>query len=253
MELPAGRRPRRWFLWGLGNLLIVAGVFALLYVGGLQAYVAGRVTPLDPPETPLVRQAPALRLTPTPSPGLPVLNWNDPADAPPPPTASPQWHSAATRIVIPSIGVDSLVIPVAWHVEQVKGQWMTIWDVAKYAVGHHTGSGNPGQGTNIVLAGHSGGFGAVFRRLADLQPGDEVLLNGDGRQYLYVVEEVLFLKEVGVPMEERLRNAQYMAPTTEERVTMITCWPVRVYDHRIVVWARPYRASPFGRPDWTEN
>jgi LPXTG-site transpeptidase (sortase) family protein len=256
MELSASRRPRRWFLWGLGNVLILAGVFALLYVGGLQAYVAGRASSFEPPETPLVRQAPALRLTPTPSPspGLPVLNWDPLEDVSPPPTASPQWHSTVTHIIIPAIGVNSTVIPVSWHVEQVKGQSMTIWDVAKYAVGHHTGSGNPGEGTNIVLAGHSGGFGAVFRRLSDLQPGDEVLLEGNGRQYLYVVEEVLFLKEVGVPMEERLRNAQYMAPTDEERITMITCWPVRVYDYRIVVRARPYRAaSPFGRPDWVEH
>jgi LPXTG-site transpeptidase (sortase) family protein len=232
----------------------VAGVFAILYVGGLQAYVAGRtLAPYDVPETPLVRQAPALRLAPTPSPGLAVLNWADPDMAPPPPPPNPTWRSGVTRVRLPSIGVDSAVVPVGWHEEEVGGRTMTIWDVAKYAVGHHQGSGNPGEGGNIVLAGHSGGFGAVFRRLADLQPGDEMLLEGDGRLYLYVVEELLFLKEVGVPMEERLRNAQYMASTDEEQVTMITCWPVRVYDHRIVVLARPYQASPFARPDWREN
>ena len=254
MEFSTGHRsPQRWPLWVLGNILILAGLFALLYVGGLQAYYAGQSRSFQPPETPLVRQAPALRLTPTPSPGLPVLNWEDPETAPPPPTLSPRWNSTITSIRLPAIEVNSLVIPVSWHVEEVGGQWVTIWNVAKYAIGHHQGSGNPGEGTNIVLAGHSGGFGALFRRLADLQPGDEVLLEGGGRQYLYVVEEVLFLKEVGVPMEERLRNAQYMAPTPEERVTMITCWPVRVYDHRIVVLARPYRASPLGRPDWVEN
>jgi len=254
MEFSPGRRPpRRWFLWALGNVLILAGLFALLYVGGLQAYVAGQARPLGPTETPLVRQAPALRLTPTPSPGLPLLNWDGPTPIPLPPTASPQWSSAVTQIRLTAIGVNSPVIPVGWHVEQVGGEWMTIWDVAKYAVGHHRGSGNPGEGTNIVLAGHSGGFGAVFRRLDELQPGDEVLLEGGGRQYLYVVEEVLFLREVGVPMEERLRNAQYMAPTEGEQITMITCWPVGVYDHRIVVLARPYRAAPLGRPDWVEN
>lgn len=255
MQSSTGRRsPARWLLWGLGNVLILAGVFAILYVGGLQAYISSRaLQPYDPAETPLVRQAPALRLAATPSPGLPLLNWADPEEAPPPPTPSPLWHSSLSRIRLPSIAVDSGIVAVGWHVEEVSGQAMTIWDVAKYAVGHHQGSGNPGDGDNIVLAGHSGGFGAVFRRLGDLQPGDEVLLEGADQLYLYVVEEVLFLKEVGVPMEERLRNAQYMAPTDEERVTLITCWPVRVYDHRIVVLARPYRAAPFGRPDWREN
>jgi len=246
-------RPRNRFLWVLGNLLILAGIFAVLYVGGLQAYVAGRSHPLTPPETPVVRQAPALRLTPTPSQGLPVLNWSNPDLAPTPLPANPQWHSAVAEIRIAAIGVDSPVVPVSWHVEWTSGQWMTVWDVAKYAVGHHWDSGNPGGGTNIVLAAHSGGLGAIFRRLDELQPGDEVLLQGNGRQYLYVVEEVLFLRDVGVPMEERLRNAQYMAPTEDERITMITCWPVGIYDHRIIALARPYRAAPFPRPDWVEN
>jgi len=253
MEFSPRRRPRNGLLWGLGNLLILAGVFAVLYVGGLQAYVAGRSNPLTPPDTPVVRQAPALRLTPTPSQGLPVLNWDDPEVAPTPLPANPQWRSAVTEVRMAVIDVDSPVVSVSWHVEWVGGQWMTVWNVAAYAIGHHWGSGNPGEGTNIVLAAHSGGLGAIFRRLDELQPGDEVLLEGNGRQYLYVVEEVLFLQDIGVPMEERLRNAQYMAPTEEERVTMITCWPVGIYDHRIVALARPYRAAPFPRPDWVEN
>jgi hypothetical protein len=36
---------------------------------------------------------------------------------------------------------------------------MAIWQVAEYAVGQHRGSANPGEGDNIVLAGHVGGFG----------------------------------------------------------------------------------------------
>jgi LPXTG-site transpeptidase (sortase) family protein len=154
-----------------------------------------------------------------------------------------------TRLTIPSIGVDSEVVEVGWHVETLNGQPVTIWDVAKYAVGHHHASGNPGEENNIVLAGHSGGFGAIFRDLIQLQPGDEVVLYGDNQQYLYVVEEILLLQEINVPMEERLRNAQYMAHAEEERVTLITCWPVPIYDKRIIVLARPYQAEPFSRPD----
>lgn len=250
--------PRRHFLWGLSNLLILAGLFLLLYVGGLYLFPLGRAAlhPSPPP----VRRAPALDMTvtplpdptPTPSPALPVLNWDRP-EISPLPTSRPLWHSEVLRIVIPAIGVDSPVVAVGWHVEEVGGQVMTVWDVARYAVGHHQGSGNPGEGTNIVLAGHSGGYGGVFRRLVEVQPGDEVMLHTAGGQYLYVVEEVLLLKEVGVPMEDRLNNARYMAPTEEERLTLITCWPVHVYDHRVIVLARPYRAAPFPRPDLQEN
>ncbi len=249
------RSPRRWFLWGLGNVLIVAGLFAVLYVGGLRAYVVGStVWVSETPPTPQVRRAPALDLTPTPTPlpALPLLNWDQEA-IPHPPTPNPLWRSQVTRVVIAAISVDAPVVPVSWHVEQVGGQPATVWDVAKYAVGHHQGSGNPGDTTNIVLAGHSGGYGAVFRRLVELQPGDEVLLYGQDQQYLYVVEEVVLVKEIGVPREERLENARYMAPTEDERITMITCWPVYVYDHRAIVLARPYRALPFARPDLVEN
>lgn len=250
--------PRRRFLWGLSNLLILAGLFLLLYVGGLYLFPLGRAAlhPSPPP----VRRAPALDMTvtplpdptPTPSPALPVLNWDRP-EISPLPTPRPLWHSEVLRIVIPAIGVDSPVVAVGWHVEEVGGQVMTVWDVARYAVGHHQGSGNPGEGTNIVLAGHSGGYGGVFHRLVEVQPGDEVMLHTAGGQYLYVVEEVLLLKEVGVPMEDRLNNARYMAPTEEERLTLITCWPVHVYDHRVIVLARPYRAAPFPRPDLEED
>jgi sortase A len=249
------RSPWQWFVWALGNVFIVAGFFALLYVGGLEAYSRGRLMGPDVPETPAVRQAPALALRPTPTsqPPLPVLNWDQAGPAVVLPTPSPLWRSVLTRIVIPAIGVDAAVIPVSWHVEQVGGQPVSVWDVAKWAVGHHQGSGNPGEGTNIVLAAHSGGFGALFRRLYELQPGDEVILYGAGRQYLYVIEEVLLLKEVGVPVEQRLKNAEYLAPTPDERITMVTCWPVHVYDHRVIALARPYRANPFPRPDFKEN
>jgi len=254
-------RLRRPLLWWLSNGLILAGLFLLLYVGGLYLFPIGRAAlhPSPPP----VRQAPALAIPtpspvpdmppiPTPSPALPVLNWSRPPISPLP-TSRPLWHSEVSRIVIPAIGVDSPVVAVGWHVEEVGGQAMTVWDVARYAVGHHQGSGNPGEGTNIVLAGHSGGYGGVFRRLVEVQPGDEVVLHTTGGQYLYVVEEVLVLKEAGRPLEERIQNARYMAPTEEERLTLITCWPVHIYDHRVIVLARPYRASPFPRPDLREN
>lgn len=249
-----GRRPpRRLLLWLAGNVLVLAGVFALLYAGGMLVYPLGRtMLSAAVPDTPPVRQAPALVLTAVPTPPLPLLNWQQ-AAPPALPVDDPVWRSSITRLVIPAISLDSPVVPVGWKVQEVNGQTVAVWEVARYAVGHHFGSANPDEGSNIVLAGHSGGFGAVFRRLLELQPGDEVVLYGAGRQHLYVVEEILLLPEIGIPFEERLHNAVYMNPTDEERVTMITCWPVRVYDHRVIVLARPYRAVPFPRPDLVEN
>jgi sortase A len=242
--------------------MVVAGLFALLYVGGLQAYIRGRVELRSGTPTVQVRRAPALELspspvalpspTPTPSPPLPVLNSPQGEASPviPTPVVDPQWRSAVTRIVIPKIGVDSDVIEVGWRVREIAGRQMAVWDVAKFAVGHHQGSGNPGEGTNIVMAGHVAGFaGAVFLDLIDVQPGDEVFLEGDEGQYLYVVEEILLFPEETVSLAERMHNARYMNPTEEEQLTLITCWPPWAYDHRLIVLARPYRADPFPRPD----
>jgi LPXTG-site transpeptidase (sortase) family protein len=160
------------------------------------------------------------------------------------------WHSTVERIAVPKIEVDSEVVPVGWHIAVVEGREMAVWDVAKFAVGHHQGSGNPGEGTNIVMAGHVAGFaGAVFLRLIEVQPGDEVILEGDGQQYLYVVEEVLLFPEDNASLAERMNNARYMNPTEDEQVTLITCWPPWAYDHRLIVLARSYRAEPFPRPD----
>ncbi|MBN1484105.1 MAG: sortase [Chloroflexia bacterium] len=248
--------PRRWLLWGLGNVLILSGLFALLYVGGLQAYVLGRHLPQPEAAPSPLRLAPALSMEPThtPTPALPLLDHPSDPERSVEPVRVTSWRSRLSRIVIPTIQVDSPVIEVGWHTEVVDGRQVTVWDVARFAVGHHYGSANPGEGSNIVLAGHvAGRAGAVFLRLIELEPGDPVLLYGDGRQYLYVVEEVLLLPEVGQPLEVRLRNAQYMASTMEEVLTLITCWPVHAYDQRLVVLARPYRAAPFPRPDLIAN
>ncbi len=255
------RQPQeRGFLGAIGNILIVAGLFALLYVGGLQAYFRGLA--LQPGSSSQIRQAPALQLgatpnalpSPTPSPPLPVINYGSGPQPTPLPSSSPQWQSTITRVILPSIDVDSPVVPVGWHVEEIEGQQVSVWDVAKYAVGHQEGSGNPGERTNIVMSGHSTGYGGIFGHLLDTKPGDEVIIYANkSEQYLYVVEEVLLLQEADVPLAQRLQNGQYMAPTPSEQVTLISCWPDYVYDHRVIVIARPYQAAPFARPDWVEK
>ncbi len=255
------KQPRERGLLGIiGSILIVAGLFALLYVGGLQAYFRGLA--LQPPGgSSQIRQAPALQLSatpsvapsPTPAPPLPVINYGSGPQSSPLPTPSSQWQSTVTRLILPSIKVDSPVVPVGWHVEQIGGQPVSVWDVAKYAVGHQEGSGNPGGGTNIVMSGHSTGYGGIFGDLLDMKPGDEVIVYTNEEQYLYVVEQVLLLQEADVPLDKRLQNGEYMAPTPNEQVTLISCWPDYVYDHRVIVIARPYQAEPFARPDWVEK
>jgi len=136
----------------------------------------------------------------------------------------------ATRIVIPAIDVDApvVVIPIrngTWDVEQIT-----------HEVGHLQGTTSPGDSSNVVMAGHItlsiGGYGP-FKGLAQLQPGDEVLVYvGDQEDYVYKVDSVKTVKATDV---------EVVYPTTEPILTLITCvnWdPVQGrYNDRLVVVA----------------
>lgn len=227
--------------WTCGNLFMLLGLLLLAYVGGTYAddaynQAAARGDSDLPMPVSLVED-----VRPDAPQAFVAPNLNTGAAQPVAAPAQPH-QSTVTRIQIPRIGVDSKVIEVGWTIENE----VAVWQVAKYAVGQHRGSANPGEGSNTVLAGHVGGAAPVFQRLIEVVPGDQVILTSAGQQFLYVVREVQRLQEVGVSDEQRLANAAYMDPTDEEMVTIITCWPPagpNAFDQRIVVRAVPY-ANP---------
>lgn len=160
----------------------------------------------------------------------------------PPAPVQTDWVATVERLVIPKINVDSKVIEVGWETIEENGQLISVWQVAEFAVGQHRGSANPGDGDNIVLAGHVGGYGRVFKDLFYLQPGDEVIVYSRGQPYRYIVHERIIVDEEGVPAEQRLANARYIAPTGYEVVTMVTCWPPSGPDkfkQRVIIRALP--------------
>ncbi|ABX05952.1 MAG TPA: sortase [Herpetosiphon sp.] len=231
-------QPAHPIAWTLGNLLLFCGMYLLLYVGGMYAddfynRLAARGDSTLPIAAPIIA---------TPEPAIttfqaPTLNQQTASDQPP--TLVTSDHSTISRIQIPRIEVDQKVIEVGWELQDD----VATWQVAKYAVGHHQGSANPGEPSNIVLAGHVGGSAPVFDRLIETQPGDQIVLYSNGQQYLYVVQSNERVQEVGVSEEQRLTNAAYMNPTSTETITLITCWPPagpNAFDQRIIVRAVPY-------------
>jgi len=106
-------------------------------------------------------------------------------------------------------------------------------------VGWHDYSGRLGEGKNIVLNGHNNIYGAVFRELYTLKPGDEIRLGAGDRQVTYRVQEVMLLREKGQPLDIRMANAQYIQPMDDDRLTLVSCWPETNNTHRVVVIARP--------------
>jgi sortase A len=151
----------------------------------------------------------------------------------------PAADRGPTRIIIKSAGIDTPVIPVGWSIVERNGQSFSVWDVADFAAGWHKTSAFPGQRGNAVLAGHNNVKGEVFRYLVDVQEGDEVDLYVGDTVYRYYVEQKLIVKEKGEPPEVRKQNAQWIAPTDDARVTLVTCWPYTSNTHRVIVVAKP--------------
>lgn len=101
-----------------------------------------------------------------------------------------------------------------------------------YAVGHVTNTADFARIGNCVLAGHRNyTFGSMFNRLGEMQTGDEIIVTmRDGTRATYVVYETLDVKP-GVPEISSYHK-------DERRLTLMTCTPVGVGSHRLLVRAR---------------
>ncbi len=131
----------------------------------------------------------------------------------PVPTSSPQQ---AIRIQIPAINVDAPIV-------QGDG-----WEQLKKGVGQHVGSADPGQTGNMVLTAHDDVFGEIFRYLDQLKKGDQIVIYTAIRAYTYVV--------TGSQVVEPTR-VDVMNPTDSPTLTLISCYPYRVDNKRIIVSA----------------
>jgi LPXTG-site transpeptidase (sortase) family protein len=142
---------------------------------------------------------------------------------------------AANHIAIPSLGIDAPVEDVGTELKN----GTLVWQVIENIVGHHRASANPGEPGNIVLTGHveSRSSGNVFLNLPGIQVGDEVTVSSPAGEFTYVVTavEILHESEVGV-----------LGHGFDEKLTLITCVPDGIYDHRVIVTALPAEMAASG-------
>lgn len=99
-------------------------------------------------------------------------------------------------------------------------------------VGHLQGSALPvgGRGTNSVLTGHSGVPQArLFSSLHDVETGDKVYIDVLGETLAYEVDRT----DVVLPTETDLLQPV----ANEDLLTLITCTPIGVNSHRLIVQA----------------
>lgn len=217
----------------LHRLIVV--VLALLLATACRSTPASpTIAPVvDTAQPPAVLPAPGTESAPTPAPA----NAATPSAALTPPPAAGQPN----RVVIPKIALDAPIVDVGWQIVERGQQRFTEWQTADNAVGHHINSAQPGEAGNVVLSGHHNTKGEVFRRISEqeLAMGDAIYLyDARGQRFTYQVTEVTPpLLEVGATEEQRLANARYIQPTTDARVTLVTCWPYWTNTHRVVVVA----------------
>ena len=88
----------------------------------------------------------------------------------------------------------------------------------------------PGRGSPLrtCLSAHNDVFGEIFRDLDRLKPGDEIILSTTQQAYVYVVRQTQIVEPTRV---------EVMAPTQDEVVSLISCYPYMVDNQRIVVVA----------------
>jgi sortase A len=144
------------------------------------------------------------------------------------------------RIIIPAIHLDAPVVQSDKTSVELRDQWFEQWTVPnEFAAGWQANSAPLGMAGNTVLGGHHNEYGKVFEHLVELNIGDLIYVYSGKVTFVYRVVDKLLLPERDVSLEIRKANAEWIAPTTDERLTLVTCWPKRSNTHRVIVVAEP--------------
>lgn len=103
-------------------------------------------------------------------------------------------------------------------------------DTLKYSVGHFEGTALPGEKGNCAIAGHrSYTYSQFFNRLDEVAVGDTVTIRTSKGIFSYVVYD----KFVVEPSRVEVLNS-----TDDATLTLVTCTPIRVATHRLIIKAR---------------
>jgi hypothetical protein len=144
--------------------------------------------------------------------------------------------AAPARIEIPAIDVSSSLVPLGLVAD---GSLEVPTDFTR--AGWYTGGPKPGETGPSVVAGHVDSVDgpAVFFRLGDLRPGDEIRVQRvDRTEARFVVERLERFEKRAFP------NETIFGPTELPELRLVTCggdfdFEQRTYLENLVVFARP--------------
>ena len=140
------------------------------------------------------------------------------------------------QIEIPAINVFTRITPVGWR----DTGFGIEWDSPQFAAGFLVSSVAPGTNGNTVVYGHNNIFGEVFRNLEQLTPRDGIFITtASGQSFVYSVEIVETFQEYGITTAQQQSHLAYFNPTSDSRLTLLTCFPYTGNSHRTAIVARP--------------
>lgn len=131
---------------------------------------------------------------------------------------------AATRVRVPTIGVDAEVRSVGFLLQGGE----LVYDTPRFEAGQYVGSADPGRAGNLVIGGHVANRGAlaVFSRLPEIRIGDVVEVFSGAVLHRYSVTELRVVAPDATAV---------MARTQDATITLITCSPEPDHARRLVV------------------
>lgn len=200
----------RSFARGLGQVLITGGVVVLLFcVYELRVTTVYADKQQDKLDHTLIEQWAA----PTGPQGPAV-----------PPTA---LGKAFARLYFPTLGKHGLV--------RVVVEGVGVEDLKK-GPGHYPGTALPGQLGNLVISGHRTTYGAPFRHVDQLDPGDAIVVESRTSYFTYAVRRVFVVKPSAVEVTYPVPYRPGVAPR-ERLLTLTTCHPAYSAKKRLIVQA----------------
>lgn len=124
------------------------------------------------------------------------------------------------RIVVPRLELDAIVVEL-WGLDDLVN--------LKRGPGHLPETAYPGQAGNCVISGHRTTYGAPFRHLELVQPGDEIILLTAEYRYVYKAYEQRIVSPDDLTVLEQGEDS---------KVTLTACHPWYSAAQRIVVIGR---------------
>lgn len=214
-----------WFLGRLGGALITLGLLMFLFVGyqlwGTGIEEAQSQNRLEDQFTQLAvttTTAPSTTAPTTPTPDSTIPQTTTTV-APPRPVVVSEGDPIAI-IDMPAIGVSKYVVAGVETADLKKGP------------GHFSSTPFPGELGNAAIAGHRTTYGEPFRRLDDLEIGDEIRITDLlGRVFVYRVTE----QKIVAPSDSWVVATD---DYTRATLTLTTCHPEYSAKQRLIVTAQ---------------